>query len=154
MACREYTAAQQLYRVLTSIKHTTFSVKAARTEARQRVLSIPRCTLFADDVRFPRGVYVDLSEGTCADLLTTILSALDISERHTDASADCLRRHDDSRVSFMKSVTNLMMHISSHPAGEFNSGIVTRALIESELGIHWTETRTVEAETMIRSAGQ
>ena len=140
VASREFAKAIHLYRTLSAIRSTPFSVKAARQEARNKLLSVQKHPVFSQELRFPTGLYVDLTEGPAADSYAVLLSALDLSERYADGSPDQLRRHDDARVSFMQNLTALMRSISMNAAGSVLSGLYTRALLEESLDIEWEES--------------
>lgn len=139
VASREFAKAIDLYRTLSAIRSVSFSVKAARVEARSKLLSVPKHPVFSQDLRFPKGLYVDLTEGPAADAYAVLLSALDISERYADGSSDQLKRHDDSRVSFMQNLAALMRSISMNASGSPLNGIYTRNLLEESLEIEWED---------------
>lgn len=137
-ASRSYVKAVSLYRALVAVRSASFSVKSSRQEARNKLLSLDCKLLFASDVRFPPGLYVDLSEGDAADIFATLTSSLDLSERYTDGHPEHLRRHDDSRVSFQQHCAQLLHMISFHPQGSAVQGLYTRDVIEEELDVTWT----------------
>lgn len=136
----KFVRLREFTRVLDSIRRIPFSVKAARDEARNRLIDM-RGEYIDDSQRFPDGVYIDVTSGPIAETLDRILSALDHGERMLDREAAAVPSKfteiGDSKVAFTKGVQALMQIVSRPPLTSVGEGVYTRISFERHHSLHW-----------------
>nr|QWC36454.1 putative coat protein [Bemisia tabaci virga-like virus 2]QXP45027.1 hypothetical protein [Insect virga-like virus 1] len=141
-SCRLVPVAQ-LARTLNLVRHTAFSVKAERDEARNKLIDL-RSIHVDQHIRFPVGAHVDLSYATISELIDKMMMALDHGEREMDRESFAhgqtkFTGYNDSKVAFIKSLQSIMQIIVKPMQSVIGEGVYSRETFEQHFNLIWVD---------------